>query len=100
MLQEKSQEGLTRINAGLEKCLYLGNINAKRDWGHAKDYVYMQWLMLQQEKPEDFVISSGKMYTVTKIHRVVRIKAWMGSGKEGLMELFGKEKDRRGWKKS
>ena len=60
----KITRGLTRINAGLDSCLYLGNIDAKRDWGHAKDYVEMQWLMLQQEKPEDFVIATGRMVTV------------------------------------
>ena len=70
----KITRGLTRIHAGLEKCLYLGNINAKRDWGHAKDYVYMQWLMLQQEKPEDFVISSGKMYTVRKYFKTRAVR--------------------------
>ncbi len=60
----KITRGLSRIDAGLETCLYMGNLDAKRDWGHAKDYVEMQWLMLQQEKPDDFVISSGKMKTV------------------------------------
>ena len=60
----KITRGLTRINAGIEDCLYMGNLDAKRDWGHAKDYVIMQWLMLQQSKPEDFVIATGKMYTV------------------------------------
>jgi GDPmannose 4,6-dehydratase len=48
----------------LSKCLYLGNIDALRDWGHAKDYVKMQWLMLQQDEPEDFVIATGKQYSV------------------------------------
>jgi len=62
----KITRGLARINAGLEKFLYLGNINSKRDWGHAKDYVFMQWLMLQQSKPEDYVISTGKMVSVRK----------------------------------
>ncbi len=62
----KITRGLARINAGLEKCLYMGNIDAKRDWGHAKDYVAMQWLMLQQEKPEDFVIATGRMETVRR----------------------------------
>ena len=62
----KITRGLTRINAGLDTCLYLGNIDAKRDWGHAKDYVEMQWLMLQQEKPEDFVIATGRMVTVRR----------------------------------
>ena len=60
----KISRGLTRIDAGLETCLFMGNLDAKRDWGHAKDYVAMQWLMLQQEKPEDFVIASGRMETV------------------------------------
>jgi GDPmannose 4,6-dehydratase len=48
----------------LQKTLYLGNLNSKRDWGHAKDYVEVQWLMLQQKKPEDFVIATGKQYSV------------------------------------
>ena len=60
----KITRGLSRVNYGLDKCIYMGNIDAKRDWGHAKDYVYMQWLMLQQEKPEDFVIASGQMKSV------------------------------------
>jgi len=62
----KITRGLSRVSVGLEKCIFLGNIDAKRDWGHAKDYVRMQWLMLQQEKPEDFVISTGRMSTVRK----------------------------------
>ena len=83
----KITRGLTRINAGLDKCLYLGNIDAKRDWGHAKDYVYMQWLMLQQEKPEDFVISSGKMYTVRKFIELCALKlGWDGEkGVSGIV---------------
>ena len=55
---------LSRISQGLESCLHLGNLNALRDWGHAKDYVEMQWLMLQQDEPEDFVIATGKQYSV------------------------------------
>ena len=62
----KITRGLARINLGLDDCLYLGNLNAERDWGHAKDYVVMQWLMLQQEEPEDFVISTGRMEKVRK----------------------------------
>ena len=62
----KITRGLARIALGLEECLFLGNIDAKRDWGHAKDYVEMQWLMLQQNKPEDFVISTGTSETVRK----------------------------------
>src|SRR5256886_3995607 len=60
----KITRGLARIKLGLEECLYLGNLNAKRDWGHAKDYVEMQWLMLQQEGPEDFVIATGEQHSV------------------------------------
>ena len=60
----KITRGLSRINYGLDKCIYMGNLDAKRDWGHAKDYVYMQWLMLQQEKPEDYLIATGKMFSV------------------------------------
>ena len=60
----KITRGLSQIAYGLEDCLYMGNLDAMRDWGHAKDYVEMQWLMLQQEKPEDFVIASGKQKSV------------------------------------
>ena len=60
----KITRGLSRINEGLEKCIYMGNINSKRDWGHARDYVYMQWLMLQQDNPDDYVIATGKMVSV------------------------------------
>lgn len=60
----KISRALARIKLGLQDCLYLGNLDAKRDWGHAKDYVEMQWLMLQQEKPEDFVIATGVQYSV------------------------------------
>lgn len=60
----KITRGLAYIAQGLDKCLYLGNMNALRDWGHAKDYVRMQWLMLQQDKPEDYVIATGIQYSV------------------------------------
>ena len=60
----KVTRGLANIAQGIEKCLYMGNIDALRDWGHAKDYVRMQWLMLQQDKPEDFVIATGVQATV------------------------------------
>ena len=60
----KITRGLSNIAQGLEKCLYMGNIDALRDWGHAKDYVKMQWMMLQQDKPQDFVIATGVQYTV------------------------------------
>ena len=60
----KITRALARIKLGLQECLYLGNLDAKRDWGHAKDYVEMQWLMLQQETAEDFVIATGVQYSV------------------------------------
>ncbi len=60
----KITRALARIKLGLQSCLYLGNLDAKRDWGHARDYVEMQWLMLQQDQPEDFVIASGVQYSV------------------------------------
>ncbi|RXF01983.1 GDP-mannose 4,6-dehydratase [Pseudoalteromonas sp. PS5] len=60
----KITRGLANISQGLEKCLYLGNMDALRDWGHAKDYVRMQWMMLQQDSPEDFVIATGKQISV------------------------------------
>ena len=60
----KITRGLANIAQGLEDCLYMGNIDALRDWGHAKDYVQMQWLMLQQDNPDDFVIASGKQHSV------------------------------------
>lgn len=60
----KITRGLANIAQGLEKCLYLGNLDALRDWGHAKDYVRMQWMMLQQDAPEDFVIATGEQYSV------------------------------------
>ncbi len=60
----KITRGLANIAQGLESCLYMGNMDALRDWGHAKDYVRMQWMMLQQEQPEDFVIATGVQYSV------------------------------------
>jgi GDPmannose 4,6-dehydratase len=60
----KVTRGLCNIAQGLESCLYMGNLDALRDWGHARDYVQMQWLMLQQDTPEDFVIASGVQNSV------------------------------------
>ena len=60
----KITRGMARIKLGLQQCLYLGNLNAKRDWGHARDYVEVQWLMLQQELPDDYVIATGVQYSV------------------------------------
>lgn len=61
---KKIVDGLEAISAGRQECLYMGNLNALRDWGHAKDYVRAMWLMLQQDKPDDFVIATGKQYSV------------------------------------
>jgi len=69
---------LSNIHLGLQKILHLGNLNAKRDWGHARDYVEMQWLMLQQEKPEDFCIATGNQYSVRQFVE----KAWSTLGKK------------------
>ncbi|MDT0681539.1 GDP-mannose 4,6-dehydratase [Roseicyclus sp. F158] len=65
----KITRGLANIAQGLEDCLYMGNISSLRDWGHAKDYVRMQWMMLQQESPDDFVIATGKQYSVREFIR-------------------------------
>jgi GDPmannose 4,6-dehydratase len=65
----KITRGLANIAQGLEKCLYMGNIDALRDWGHAHDYVRMQWMMLQQDEPDDFVIATGKQYSVREFVR-------------------------------
>lgn len=66
----KITRGLANIAMGLEECLYLGNMDSLRDWGHAKDYVRMQWMMLQQEEPEDFVIATGRQYSVRDFVRM------------------------------
>ena len=90
----KITRALARIKLGLQERLYLGNLDAKRDWGHAKDYVQMQWLMLQQEQAEDFVIASGVQYSVREfVDRAanelgIKLK-WSGSGvdEKGYDEL-------------
>ncbi len=83
----KITRALARIKLGLQNCLYLGNLNALRDWGHAKDYVEMQWLMLQQKMPEDYVIASGTQYSVRdfvfQAGKVLDMKIeWSGEGLE------------------
>ena len=81
----KITRGLTRIHYGLENSLYMGNLNSKRDWGHAKDYVYMQWLMLQQKVPDDFVISTGIMHTVKEFIELCALKlGWNNNGGNGI----------------
>ena len=81
----KITRGLARIKVGLQKELFMGNLNAKRDWGHARDYVEMQWLMLQQEKPQDFVIATGQQYSVRDFiqrcaERLELNLTWSGDG--------------------
>ena len=76
----KITRGLSRIDVGIDKCIYMGNLDSKRDWGHAKDYVFMQWLMLQQEKPEDFVIATGQMKSVREFIELCAIE--LGWNKE------------------
>jgi GDPmannose 4,6-dehydratase len=66
----KITRSVARIKAGMEKKLYLGNLDAKRDWGYAKEYVEAMWLMLQQEEPDDFVIATGKTYSVKEFLEV------------------------------
>ena len=81
--------GLSRIFHGLQDCLYLGNLDAKRDWGHAKDYVEMQWLMLQQDKPKDYVIATGQQISVrdfvemASVHLNEKLE-WKGSGENEI----------------
>ena len=81
----KITRGLARIRAGLQDCLYLGNLDSLRDWGHAKDYVRAQWLMLQHDKPDDYVVATGKQYSVRKFveraaaHLDMQIE-WRGAG--------------------
>lgn len=81
----KITRALARIKLGLQDCLYLGNLDAKRDWGHAQDYVEMQWLMLQQDCPEDFVIATGVQYSVRDFVNVAATElgmniCWQGRG--------------------
>ena len=81
----KITRALARIKLNLQDCLYLGNMDAKRDWGHAKDYVEMQWLMLQQDQPEDFVIATGVQYSVREFVNAAAQEAgisitWKGEG--------------------
>lgn len=83
----KITRGLARIREGLEACLYLGNLDALRDWGHARDYVRAQWLMLQQPEPEDFVIATGEQHSVREFVSLAASLlgmsiAWQGTGVE------------------
>jgi GDPmannose 4,6-dehydratase len=92
----KITRALARIKLGLQDTLYLGNLDAKRDWGHAKDYVEMQWLMLQQDQPEDFVIATGVQYSVRDFVDAAAREldmpiAWRGEGVDEIGSCQGKD---------
>jgi GDPmannose 4,6-dehydratase len=91
----KITRALARIKVGLQDCLYLGNLDAKRDWGHARDFVEAQWLMLQQDKPEDFVIATGEQHSVREFVDAAASKLgialrWKGKGVDevGIIKSF------------
>jgi GDPmannose 4,6-dehydratase len=92
----KITRALARIKLGLQDCLYLGNLDALRDWGHARDYVEMQWLMLQQDSPCDFVIATGEQHSVREFvqstARYLDVPLfWQGTGvEERAMDAYGK----------
>jgi GDPmannose 4,6-dehydratase len=91
----KITRGMANINQGLEDCLYMGNIDALRDWGHAKDYVRMQWMMLQQDQPEDFVIATGVQYSVRQFIEWSAAElgmaiTWKGAGVDEVGYVDGK----------
>ena len=86
----KITRGLSRVAVGIDNCIYVGNIDSLRDWGHARDYVEMQWLMLQQDAPEDYVIATGKQVSVRKFIELTAAKLGWGSINwegEGLQEV-------------
>jgi GDPmannose 4,6-dehydratase len=92
----KITRGLARIKVGLQDCLHLGNLDVKRDWGHARDYVEMMWMMLQQEVPEDFVIATGEQYTVRQFVNAAAEEmgmhlTWLGRGlEEQALDINGR----------
>ena len=86
----KITRGLARIDAGLDQCLYMGNLDSLRDWGHARDYVEMQWRMLQQESPEDFVIATGRQETVRRFIELAAAElGWAGNSNESPITWEG-----------
>ena len=92
----KITRALARIKLGLQKTLYIGNLEALRDWGHAKDYVEAQWLMLQQKYPEDFVIATGKQYSVRHFINIASKKLnmnieWKGKGVKETGSFEGRD---------
>jgi GDPmannose 4,6-dehydratase len=94
----KITRSLTRVALGLEDCLYMGNVNALRDWGHASDYVRMMWLMLQQEAPEDFVVATGEQHSVREfIEESAKCLglslAWAGRGLDEVCRVAAFDKN-------
>ena len=99
LVTRKITRALARILLGLSSCLYLGNMNAKRDWGHARDYVEMQWLMLQQEQPDDFVIATGRQFSVRDFVNAAAAElglslAWQGEGLEETATVVAVDADK------
>jgi GDPmannose 4,6-dehydratase len=85
----KITRGLARVRLGLQDRIYIGNLNARRDWGHARDYVEMQWLMLQQERPEDYIIATGEQHSVRECIELAAASLqmsirWEGQGKDEI----------------
>jgi GDPmannose 4,6-dehydratase len=97
----KITRGLARIDAGLEECLFMGNLDCLRDWGHARDYVEMQWRMLQQDSPEDYVIATGRQESVRRFIELAAYElGWGGELNESALvwegeglEEFGRRRD-------
>jgi len=85
----KITRGLARIDAGLDQCLFMGNLDSLRDWGHARDYVEMQWRMLQQDTPEDFVIATGRQETVRRFIEFAAEQLGWGSGSGPAIQWDG-----------
>jgi GDPmannose 4,6-dehydratase len=102
----KITRAAARIALGLQDCLYLGNLNARRDWGHAKDYVRMQWMMLQQDEPEDFVIATGRQQSVREFVELafgelgIKLR-WEGKGvnEKGIVSEVRQQRSEVRWEK-
>ena len=99
----KITRGLARIGWGLDQCVYLGNLDARRDWGHARDYVEAQWLMLQHGEPVDFVIASGKQYSVRDFVNTAAVSMglqleWSGKGADECARVVSSENDALGFR--
>ena len=94
----KITRGLARIGWGLDECVYLGNLDARRDWGHARDYVEAQWLMLQHDEPMDFVIATGQQHSVRDFVNAAAASMdleleWQGSGQEEVAVVAWSERE-------